>query len=170
MAVMNPPRVTLSNLAALVAVVAVNLWFGRSLWGLRSDHLLVVIVTGPALQVGLLLAFLKRGLTRAFWLGFVLTCSAAIASLYQAITRPFSPSWHLWTAYFDFAQFSLRRLSDAPYLFNPTRSPDLGISPWELTFAAILSVPQLTAALAGGLLALLIAKWRGPTAPGDVQP
>src|SRR4051812_35163018 len=82
-AAMKPPRVTLSKLVALVAVVAVNLWFGRYLWGIRPDHLLVVIVTGPALQVGLLLAILKRGLTRAFWLGSVLACSAAIVSLYQ---------------------------------------------------------------------------------------
>src|SRR4051794_39895954 len=64
-------RLTVSKLAALIAVVALNLSVGRGIFAYNEVLLCGLALIGPVLQVGAFRLFRRRGPSRAFWAGFV---------------------------------------------------------------------------------------------------
>ena len=123
------------------------------------------------LNAGLFLLIRKRGRSRVFWLGFMLAGLLAAGSFTWALTYPKVSATFLdqatgrqltvhssgaplsdeWEQYLNFVEESLESLPDR---WNPFVN---GKVAEVLTDAAIAFAPQLTIALAGGLLFWLIA-------------
>jgi hypothetical protein len=151
------PRVSTKTLMALVAVVAVDCAAGRALWGYHRALLLGVVVTALAVQIGLFRLYLTRGRHRAFWAGFVAGGAMAMATLYRSAVDPPSASRAAWLGYDVFVLEQLGRLPVAPVILSQRDIGASGCTPFELTGAVVLAVPQLALALVGGLAALGVA-------------
>jgi len=165
---MNPPRVTLSTMVVLVAVVAVNLAVARALYEQVGEDLQGFFPMGLALQLG---AFRLHRTRDTFWAGFMafgfLTAGSLVLALVSERLGPFQAMqafMSAWNSYAETADSLLRYFTGA-YWTKVRDNP--------VVVSAVFNVPQFALALVGGLL----ARWfltrpapEGPTAPGDVQP
>lgn len=140
---MKRPRITLARLMIVVAVVAVDLAAlvldGRYLGG---DWVRGLPPTALACQIGLFCAVLSRGLSRAFWTGFVAFGCAMMATFAWGLCFPLQESAvnDAWLSYGEFA------------------SGVIWASPYEeedVAMAVIWTLPQLAAACVGGVFVLL---------------
>jgi hypothetical protein len=141
---MKRPRITLAGLMIVIAVVAVDLAAfildDRSLGG---DWVRGLPPTALACQIGLLCAVLSRGLSRAFWTGFVVFGCAMMATFAWGLCFPLQESAvnDAWRSYGEFA-------SDV-YWGSPYEEEDVAM-------AVIWTLPQLAAACVGGVFVLLV--------------
>jgi hypothetical protein len=156
------PRVTVSNLVALVAVVAVNLTVGRALFVRDMEAFYFTALTAVAVQFGFVRC---RGLGRAFWAGFVVGGSLALGSVFWMLRygnhAPEDPSlhqvlWNLWAGYLSLIFPALSRL---PLVLKPDFPPP-GI-PSAVMTSVVFFLPQLAVALASGLVCRQLAKRLG---------
>jgi len=170
------PRVTVSGLVVLVAVVAVNLavalalfhhnnWlrFGLAPLRVAPSHfgynpwaMLGLVPMGLALQVGVFQMIRRRS---AFWAGFVsvgVALSASVALAQESQSAAVQEAMFFWFHNGRQAGHLLLRsgwvgpLSGTGFRF-------LG----GLLFASLEFLPQLLAALVGAVLARQIAEWWG---------
>jgi hypothetical protein len=141
--------ITLARLMIVVAVVAVELAaFIVACRRVGGDWVLGLPPTGVACQIGLLCAVLSRGrLSRAFWTGFVVLGCAMMATFAWASFFRESAVNEAWATYAEFAQGVIWSI---PY--TPWGHYDGG----DLFDAIVFAFPQLAAACAGGVLALLV--------------
>src|SRR5262245_52294277 len=103
---MERTRITLARLMIVVAVVAVELAaFIVACRLVGGDWVLGLPPMGVACQIGLLRAVLSRGLSRAFWTGFVVFGCAMMATFAWGLCFPFQQSAvdDAWVSYGDFA-------------------------------------------------------------------
>src|SRR4051812_16850115 len=93
---MKVPRVSVSKLLVLVAVVAVNLAVGRVL---MADEMMLYGVgpMGLALQVAAYRPLRGRGRSRAFSVGFIVSGSAVFVLCVWGFPRPIQSDGELWT-------------------------------------------------------------------------
>jgi hypothetical protein len=167
------PRVTVSNLVALVAVVAVNLTVGRALFVRDMEAFYFSALTAVAVQFGFVRC---RGQGRSFWAGFVVGGSIALGSVFWMLRygnhAPEDPSlhqvlWNLWAAYLTLVIPAVSRL---PVVLKPDMPPP-GI-PSAVMTCVVFFLPQLAVALASGLVCRLLAKRLGVrrlgTSPGRI--
>src|SRR5262249_3684829 len=101
---MRIPRLTISELMVVVAVVGLDVAAARGLYAYRSVLMAGMIPTGIAVQFGLLRLVRNRDGDRVFWAGFVAAGLAAMLSFVWALYAPNSrsPLWRLWSAYSEF--------------------------------------------------------------------
>jgi hypothetical protein len=86
---MKRPRITLAGLMIVIAVVAVDLAaFILDDRYLGGDWVRGLPPTALACQIGLLCAVLSRGLSRAFWTGFVVFGCAMMATFAWGLCFP----------------------------------------------------------------------------------
>lgn len=177
---MKVPRVSVSWMLVLVAVVAVNLAVGRafsnSMWFCGAG------LTVVALQAGGLRLIRSKGRVRLFWVGFVVTLSGALLSLgwvipYLRLNDPRPNStlgqivYQTWLSYLNFGFRVVRPI------FRPWTAQNRSRSSQDfarcLKWAVVFFLPQFAAAVAGGLLFRQIHRWLGtrqvhaPPAPND---
>ncbi len=160
---MHLPRISISRLMAIVAVVAINVAVGRAVFEHDPEILIGVALLGLAIQGAIVAAFrAKRG--RAFWVGFAVLGAAAIGSFAWGMTLPEEliavavpgqPSrlvnvGTMSVLWLDYGSFVADRLE--PVLLGLGMDPN--IDPNGPTAVAIRglvwALPQLAAALAGG--------------------
>src|SRR5215470_8313022 len=104
---MKRPRITLAGLMIVIAVVAVDLAaFILDARYLGGDWVRGLPPTALACQIGLLCAVLCRGLSRAFWTGFVVFGCAMMATFAWGLCFPFQESAvnDAWQSYAEFAE------------------------------------------------------------------
>jgi hypothetical protein len=156
---MPRPRTSIAALMTVVAVVALNGGVARLLIGLEDgDYWLVASAPiACTLQFGIVRLIRRRGLARAFWGGFVSAGSAALASLLWALAFEGSALNGVWTRY-------VRAFEGLLMKYLSSQSFGVRAEVAEVVCAGlILFAPQFLIALAGGLLARGIARWRlGP--------
>jgi hypothetical protein len=141
---MKRPRITLAGLMIVIAVVAVDLAaFILDDRYLGGDWVRGLPPTALACQIGLLCAVLSRGLSRAFWTGFVVFGCAMMATFAWGLCFPLQESAvnDAWRSYGEFA-------SDV-YWGSPYEEEDVAM-------AVIWTLPQLAAACVGGVFVLLV--------------
>jgi len=164
-------RISLRTLMVLVGLTAVDSAAVRATWGSKHHVLEGIALTGLVLNAGLFLLIRARGRTRAFWAGFLLAGLLAAGSFAWAMSHPKlsatfleqatgrqvtvqSPGAPLsdeWESYLNLVEEWIESL---PVPWNPFLK---GKFAEFLADASIASAPQLTFALAGGLLFWLIA-------------
>ena len=153
---MNRPRLSMAKLMAIVAIIALNIAALRALFFSRMELALGIMPIGIVLQVGLLKAIRNQGRSRFFWTGFSILGTAAAASF-------------IWAAFFDKSWLGIGWISYtlSANAFLRSYAPGLGLSMYSpnkwiiiVTVAIICFVPQLAAALIGGLSGVLIANRR----------
>jgi hypothetical protein len=142
---------------AVVAVVALDCAAGRALWGYHRALLLGVVLTALAVQIGLFRLLLTRERRRAFWAGFVAGGPVAMATLYHCAVDPTSASRAAWLGYDVFVLEQLGRLPIAAVILSQRDIGASGCTPFELTGAVVMALPQLAFALVGGLVAFGVA-------------
>jgi hypothetical protein len=154
-AVEKPP-LTLARLMAVVGVVAVNTAAARALYFRDEELALGLALMGLASQFALLRAIRRRGLARAFWSGFVTTGLAAMAMFAWGISFQDSVLFGWLLSYTRYADGVLALIPSAPRLYGGGGN-DLAI---EVAAAFVWFIPQLLAAMVGGLSAALVT-WLG---------
>lgn len=171
---MKIPRVTITHLAVVVAVVAVNLAVGRNpLRDKQAFHF--AAVAAVAIQFGVYK--LVRSRARIFWAGFVAGGALALTTIFwthylEPAPEPLSPRWVVWNAWEAYSMGSAaadtRLRKEFPFL----PLPKIGLF-WEVEVMLIIYFPQLVIALTAGFLARLIFRRGGvcppqaTAAPGD---
>jgi hypothetical protein len=141
---MKRARITLARLMIVIAVVAVDLAAfildGRYLGG---DWVRGLPPTALACQIGLFCAVLSRGLSRAFWTGFVIFGCTMMATFAWGLCFPLQESAvnDAWQSYGEFAS--------NVYWGSPYEEEDVAM-------AVIWTLPQLAGACVGGVFVLLV--------------
>lgn len=147
---MKTRRTTLARLMIVVAVVAVELAAFIVAWrGVGGDWVRGLPPTALACQIGLLCAVLSRGMWRAFWTGFVVLGCAMMATFAWGLCFPFQRSAVVdaWVSYGDFAMGLIEARPIEPLLRT-----DADV---DVAMAVAWALPQLAAALAGGVFVCL---------------
>ena len=142
---MKRARITIARLMIVVAVIAVDLAaFIAAARYLGGDWVRGLPPTALACQIGLLCAILSRGLSRAFWTGFVVFGCAMMATFAWGLCFPLQESAvnDAWESYGEFA-------SNVLYWGNFYEEEDVAM-------AVIWTLPQLAAACVGGVFVLLV--------------
>ena len=142
---MKRARITLARLMIVVAVVAVELAaFIVACDRVGGDWVRGLPPTALACQIGLLCAVLSRGLSRAFWTGFVVFGCAMMATFAWGLCFPLQESVvnDAWQSYGEFA-------SNVLYWGSFYEEEDVAM-------AVIWTLPQLAAACVGGVFVLLV--------------
>lgn len=159
---MRVTRFSVSRLMVLVGIIALNLAAARGLAASSEDLMVGVIPTVLVLQVALFCLIRTRGRRRAFWVGFLMAGLLAVLSLVGA--NQFSGSLALATdavtggtriVVYD-AYFGCKQMDAIWTAYVDTVVqwfPNLPVYP--LVDAVVLLIPQMLAALIGGLLAWL---------------
>jgi hypothetical protein len=145
---MKRTHITLARLMVVVAVFAVEL--AVLTVAFRNDESELtrgLPPTGLACQIALLCAVLSRGLSRAFWTGFVVFGCATMATFVWAMCFTESAANDAWASYMENAMLAISSIPNesAPQWLGG----DVGI-------AVILSFPQLAAACVGGVFVFLV--------------
>jgi hypothetical protein len=144
---MKRTRITLARLMAVVAVLAVELAaLAVALRRDESEMTLGLAPTALACEIGLLCAILGGGRSRAFWTGFVVFGGAMMATLAWAGCFTESAANDAWASYMERAQ-DVMSTTPLPHWLDYVHA--------DVATAAILSLPQLAAACAGGVFAAL---------------
>jgi hypothetical protein len=145
---MKRARITLARLMIVVAVVAVELAaFIFACRRVGGDWVLGLPLTGVACQIGLLCAVLSRGLSRAFWTGFVVFGCAMMAHFAWGLYFWESAVNDPWASYGDLA---------VGVIYDPQLLEAGEASPGNVAMAVIWFLPQLAAACVGGVFVLLV--------------
>ena len=151
---MRIPRVTITHLVILVAVVAVNLAVWLAVFAYDDGLLLGLGLMCLALQLGCFRLISTRGTTRSFWVGFIIfgTAASFLCGFIHLSQR-----------------FSLETLSTVRFYWNVSfyqTAMFAGLSTWwfythpfidRTMIALYYSLPPLLIALVGGLLFRQIA-------------
>ncbi len=168
-------RISLRTLMVLVGLAAVDSAIVRATWGSKHHVLEGIALIGLALNAGLLLLIRARGRARAFWAGFLLAGLLAAGSFAWAMSYPKvsatfleqatgrqvtvhstgAPLSDQWESYLNLVEEWIESL---PLPWNPFQK---GKYAEFLTDASIAFAPQLTVAIAGGLLFWLVASGAG---------
>jgi hypothetical protein len=145
---MRRTRITLARLLTVVAVVGLELAaFIAACRSGKGELALGLAPTGLACQIGILCAVLSGGRSRGFWTGFVVFGSAMMATFVWAACFTESAANEAWASYAEVAPGVISTIPCAPHwLFDGG----------DGSMAAVLSRPQLAAACAGGVFAVLI--------------
>jgi hypothetical protein len=148
------PISSTATLMAVVAAVAVTAGIVRVFTPINPNYPAAIAPMAFALQLGSIGLIRTHGRARAFWVGFVAAGSLALLSLLFGLAFHGSTLNRLWYFYFEFTGIPLFEWFPQVFMREAIRVP---------ATAAILLVPQLFAALFGGLLARGIARQRlGP--------
>jgi hypothetical protein len=155
----KPPRFSIARLMAIVGVVAFN---GSIVRAYVMECLgNGILLSGLALQVGLLCWIRCRAHVRPFWAGFEVVGLASVLAILCIVglcpedSAVFRALILYYDSGFNFAYGLLCKL-----ITNPVSQEDLLLQ-HELSIAeSVFFVPHLLVALAGGFVASLIAKRR----------
>ena len=140
---MRRPRFTIARWMGLIAILAVNAALVRAF--LVQEMFYGGILIFIALQVGLWYLFHSRGRRRCFWWGFEVSGMAAVLVLFSCELFPGSPLNRAVTSYTDLA-------ADLAFRHLPTALEDRIDEHWHLFLAVVYFVPELVAALLGGVI------------------
>lgn len=146
---MKPPQLSIAKAMAVVAVIAINIAALRTLYSYDEELAQGVALTGFALQFGVFQSIRSRGRGRAFWIGFVASCSATMMTFLWGVAFHKSPMSLWWITYTKYANKYLNLLTHVWDFYNRTRIHPVLI----ITLALVWTVPQLILALFGGLIA-----------------
>jgi len=174
----QPPRLSIRLLMAIVAVIALNIaavrvLLANDLYTLDRDSLMGAEPTGLTLQAGIYRATISRDRVRVFWLGFLLFGSMAMTSflwgdyfcpidsvVFDPVTgksivtsSPGSAAWTVWTGYGRCVFGILQRLTDSEYVIGVGGDSHGNDGIPLMTKAMIWFLPQLLISVAGGLFA-----------------
>jgi hypothetical protein len=128
----------------LTAILAVNAALVRAF--VVQEMFYGGILMFVALQLGLWCLLHSRGRLHRFWLGFEVFGMTAVLLLFSCELFPSSPLARLVMSYTDVAaNLALTHL--------PIRLADHLDERWDLFFAVVYFVPELVAALLGGMIA-----------------
>jgi hypothetical protein len=150
------PPLTLARLMAVVGVIAVDIAAARALYLRDVELALGLALMGLASQFALLRAIRRRGRARAFWAGFVTTGFAAMAMFTWGVSFQDSVVFGWGLSYTRFADGVLALMPSAPRLYGGGGN-DLAVG---IAAAFVWFIPQLLAAMVGGLSAALVT-WTG---------
>lgn len=141
---MRRPRLTIARWMGLTAILAVNAALVRAFvaHGMFCGGILIFI----ALQCGLWCLLRSRGRLRRFWLGFEASGMAAVLVLFSCELFPGSSSNHPLMSYTGFAD-------NLAFTHLPTPLADRLDEHWDYFLAVVYFVPELVAALLGGIVA-----------------
>ena len=183
---MKHPRFSIGRLMGVVGIVALNLWAGRILFSIEPWILAGAAPIGLILEFAVYRLIRSRGLARAFWAGFLATGFLAAGSLFWGLTfheslnmginvitgermtisNPgFASScraWNVWAEYLKFVADRLERLPLTRGISTRDGAPQF------IAGTVIVFLPQLLIALAGGLLAFLLASLLGLLPRGEL--
>jgi hypothetical protein len=166
------PRLSIGRLMACVGVVALNLAAARALYTYSPMYLYAAALSGLGLQAGLFCLWSSRGRARAFWLGLLMAGSLAMGSCLWAVAFPRvigiggsakggfvrveqkgSPLWDVLEAYSNFVVEKLVAVPTFTAIMESNNEVLLGA-----TTTAIWFLPQLVAALGGGIIGWSMAR------------
>lgn len=168
---MRLPRLSIGKLLALIGIVALDLAIGRALAERDDLYLLGLGLSGPVIQLGLILAIFRRGSSRLFWIGFVSTASLAAGSfIFYVEQRPESDALSAiaWDAYLRFIHFNLISVYEDGFRIQLVPDPPSLVLAKLVAPFVIFSLPQLLAALCGGWLLVFVSRFsRSAVRSGD---
>ena len=157
---MRRPRLTIARWMGLTAILAVNAALVRAF--VFEEMFCGGILIFIALQGGLCCLLRSRGRLRRFWLGFEVSGMAAVLVLFSCEFFPGSSLSRLVTSYTSFtANLALTHL--------PTPLADGLDERWDYFLAVVYFVPELVAALLGGVAAASPTLKRGKSARREPQ-
>ncbi len=158
------PRFSLARMTALIAIVAVDCGLTRLF--LRIGGLGGFFAVGLALSLGLIGWLLTQSAFQRFCAGFSVTVCFAVTPV--LLTRFVFPT-RSEQIYYDLIGLILKRLPSGVKAFVQTGENDYTGQPYYgptlqflLVVEMLLSLPVLTVAVIGGLLALAIRKHPRP--------
>jgi hypothetical protein len=154
---------SIGTLLVVIGIVALDLAIGRALLERDDHYLLGLTLSGPVIQLGLIRAITRRGSSRSFWIGFVLSATLAAASFILFVERPESDSLPTiaWGEYARFIHLNLVEIYEDGFKIHPVMDP-LALALAKFTLLMILFfLPQLLAALSGGWIFLFVSRVRG---------
>ncbi len=157
---MNRSRVKIINLMTAVGVVAVNLAVGRAIYAFDTETFWGSVLVGPSLQMGLIRLMNRRGRDRAFWIGFVTAGSLAFLTFLLAEREGGSSTlWYrAWSDYTDVAVDWAEHFPGGAVL-RVASFRGTPLNPALIVAASLIFfLPQLLAALTGGLLATFVLR------------
>jgi hypothetical protein len=171
----NSPRLSITTLMVVVAIIALDIAALRALFAHNPMLPIGLCLIGIALHVGLFQLARSRDKARAFWTGFI-ACGLVSAMSFAwgmlfprfvdlartgaPLRTPSSAMGQLWMLYAEHVAIGLDSL---PFLSRFLRRMRPGsITNWGL-LAVIWSLPQFLVALIGGVLARLLYRPRGRT-------
>jgi hypothetical protein len=146
---MMPRRITIGRWMGLTAVLAVNAALVRAFVVQEMFCGGIVI----ALQIGFWCLLQSRGTLRRFWMGFEVCGTTAVLLLFSCELFPSSPLNRLVMSYTQLA-------ADLAFRHLPPPLEDHLDEHWDLFLAVVYFVPELVAALLGGMIAALLAPRR----------
>ena len=151
---MNLPRVSLRVLMAALGLVVLELTGVRALMEYDAALLFAIALSGPAIQVGLFRLIRSRHPARLFWAGFVASGMLATLSCLDALERPGSESlWAMaWGEYLRVIDDYVVDVYQSGFSIPGHPSVMQRIAE-SAGIALVYAVPQLLAALLGGMLA-----------------
>jgi len=149
-------RITLARLMVVVGVIALETAGFRALYQRTEELALGLALTGLASQIGLFCAVRGSGRSRAFWSGFAVIGAVMMATFAWGISVPGSGMYHIWSSYTGYADDALSSL----FPYEPRWLPQ------DVAPSVIWSLPQLLAAMIGGLLAAFVMRQRVRAAGG----
>lgn len=150
---MRRPRLTIARWMGLTAILAVNGALVRAF--VVQEMFYGGILIFIALQVGLWCLLHSRGRLRRFWLGFDVSGITAVLVLFSCELFPGSPLNRPVMSYTDIA-------ANLAFTHLPTPLADHLDEHWDLFLAVVYFVPELVAALLGGMIAACLVL-TGPT-------
>lgn len=176
---MKSPRFSIGKLMFFVGLVALNLGAGRLVWSAEPSILAELVPTALVLEFGTLRLIFCRGRRRVFWAAFLVAGSLAGFSFVWSMINhtavnigldrvtgqrvrtvvPGLPSadrmWSVWQAYFA---LTMSGLEGQPVTAGILKRGDASTA---ALMGAVVCLPQPIIALAGGWLAILVAKAAG---------
>jgi hypothetical protein len=141
---MRRPRLTIARWMGLTAIFAVNAALVRAFVVREMFHGGILIFV--ALQVGLWYLPRSRGRLRRFWLGFEASGIATVLFLLSCEFFPGSPLNRPVMAYTGI-------VGNLAFAHLPARLADHLDEHWDLFLAVVYFLPELAAALLGGMIA-----------------
>jgi hypothetical protein len=148
---------TLARLMTIVVVVAVNFATARALYIRDVELAAGLTLRAVASQFAVLQALRHRGRARSFWLGYLTIGLATMGTFSWGICVPDSRIFRLWLSYTEHADGVLSMIPSAPRFFGGG-----GVDLARVVMASIVwFLPQLLAAIMGGLLAILLNRILG---------
>ncbi len=150
---MKKPTFTLARIMVVVGITAVNIAAARALYREDIELALGLALMALVSQFALICAIKRLGLARAFWSGFVIASIAAMAVFAWGFSVQDSALFGWLLSYTQFADGVLALIPYAPRLYISGGSN----LPVMMTAAFVWFIPQLMAAVVGGLFATFVA-------------
>jgi hypothetical protein len=155
--------VSIGALLAVIGVVALDLSIGRAFLDRDGHYPLGLTLIGPVIQLGLIRVISHRGSSRPFWIGFVLSATAAAASFILFVEWPESDSLPTtaWYEYERFIDLNLIEIYEDGFKIHPVPDPPGIVLADFAGLAILLFLPQLFAGLSGGWIFFMVSRVRG---------